>query len=463
MELYDGATQPIFFGDRRVWSVTGFLMGVRKRVLELPSMWVTGEISDFKHQHHLSMVYFTLKDPENGFRLGCTIPRTRFEQLGIELSDGDRVQIFGRAELYAPQGAFQLKAQSIEHVGRGQLMQQLEALKQRLAAEGLFDDDRKKPIPHMPRRVGVITGADAAAQGDFLRNVFERFPPAKLVMVETLVQGERAAPMLVAALRKLERVEDVDVIVITRGGGAFEHFLPFCDERLCRAIAACPKPVISAIGHEKDNPLSDYVADLRVSTPTAAARTVVPDHGALVTGLARQLRAVRGRMGDRCASRSAGLASLRVRLTNRSPMHIVNDRRSALLQLRGRGRACTSATIDRRREALLRTRPRLGSFATRVTGCRATLLKDCRALERAIVGRVGRASSRHRQSFAALRALSPAATLDRGYSIVRREADGTLVRDAASVAAGEQVTITVSRGRIGATVDTAEEGTPHGR
>ena len=457
-DLYDGATDPIWFGDRKVWSVTGFALGVRRRVSELPSMWVQGELSDFKHLKHLSMVYFTLKDPENGYRLNCTIGRTRFEQLRIQLADGERVQVFGRPDIYAPHGVFQLRVQAIEHVGRGMLMQQLEALKARLADEGLFDESRKRSLPFLPRRVGVITGADAAAQGDFLRNVAERFPPVKLVMVETLVQGERAAPLLLAALRKLERIEDVDVIVITRGGGAFEHFLPFSDERLCRAIAACPKPVVSAIGHEKDSPLSDYVADLRVSTPTAAARTVVPDHAQIVERLARQRRAVRGRTTDRVRQRGAWQDALRARLTNRTPMRIVEDRRGFIAQLRARSLASTHAAVHKRRHRLAVVSQRLDVLPVRVERARTALDRDGRSLRQAAGVQVAACAARQREVVGRLRALSPSATLERGYAIVRRAIDGTILRSSQDAVVGERVTMTLARGHLTAAVDGATDG-----
>ena len=204
--MYEGATEPLWYGERKVWSVTGFILGVRSRIVDIPSLWVEGEISELKVPRagqRLSTVFFTLKDPHNGFMINCTIPKSRFEALKLDLRDGDLVQCFGRPDIYAARGTFQLRVQGMEHAGRGLILQQLEALKAKLEAEGLFDESRKRPLPYLPRRVGVITGAGAAAQGDFLRNVYERFPPVKLVMIETLVQGERAAPMLVAALRRM--------------------------------------------------------------------------------------------------------------------------------------------------------------------------------------------------------------------------------------------------------------------
>lgn len=431
--LYEGATEPIWFGDRKVYSVTGFVMGVRTRIVDLPGFWVHGEISDFKYQKHLSMVYFTLKDPENGYCIRCTLGRTRFEQIGIQLQDGDTVHVFGRPDIYAPQGSFQLRAQTIEHTGRGLLMQQLEALKEKLFHEGLFEQERKLPLPFLPRRVGVITGADAAAQGDFVRNITERYPPVKLVMCETLVQGERAAPLLVAALRNLDAIEDVDVIVITRGGGAFEHFLPFCDERLCRTIAACTTPVVSAIGHEKDNPISDYVADLRVSTPTAAARTVVPEYARVVDNLYSLQGAGRRRIVERIERRTTTVASLRGRLTARAPHRFVTERKAYIAQCRQRALTLVSARIERQRATLAHHRKGLEAVGRSVE------------TKRRRVGALGEQ----------LRALSPQQVVARGYALVRT-LNGTIIRTPQEITDGTRVALTLSGGSLSATLNEVE-------
>jgi exodeoxyribonuclease VII large subunit len=438
--MYEGATEPLWYGERKVWSVTGFVLGVRSRIVDIPSLWVEGEISELKVPRpgqKLATVFFTLKDPNNGFMISCTIPKSRYEALKLDLRDGDLVQCFGRPDIYAARGTFQLRVQGMEHAGRGLILQQLEALKAKLQEEGLFDESRKQPLPFLPRRVGVITGAGAAAQGDFLRNVYERFPPVKLVMCETLVQGDRAATMIVAALRKMQQLEDVDVIVITRGGGAFEDFLPFSDERLCRAIAACPKPVVSAIGHEKDSPISDNVADLRVSTPTAAARTVVPDWREVTSGLDRAQLAMRRRGGEHVRSRAERVAMLRTRLTDRSPARFVEERRLWIDALRAR----TVQSVERR-----------------VLDGRSTLARDHRDLRRTFQVRLAERGGQLHAAVGRLRALSPKAVLTRGYSIVRGP-DGALLRDAGAVGAGDAVQVALGRGTLRATVDEVEVGT----
>jgi len=324
------------------------------------------------------------------------------------------------------------RVQSLELAGRGLLLQQLEALKAKLEAEGLFDESRKQVLPYLPRRIGVVTGAGAAAQGDFLRNVYERFPPARLVMIETLVQGERAAPQIIAALRKLDSIEDVDVIVVTRGGGAFEDFLPFSDERLCRAIAACRTPVVSAIGHEKDSPISDNVADLRVSTPTAAARTVVPDHGELIAHLERAGTSMRRRGLEHVRTRGERLRMYRARLTDRSPARFVEERRRFIASVRVRS---------------------TGAMRRRVDQGFVSLGRDRRDMERCYRTRVAEHAARLAGATGRLRALSPRAVLERGYAIVRTDDEGALVRDSRDVARGDAVRVTLARGTLRASVE----------
>jgi exodeoxyribonuclease VII large subunit len=435
--MYEGATEPLWYGERKVWSVTGFILGVRSRIVDIPTLWVEGEISELKVPRpgqKLATVFFTLKDPNNGFMVSCTMPKARYEALRLDLRDGDLVQCFGRPDIYAARGTFQLRVQSMEHAGRGLILQQLEALKAKLEAEGLFDESRKRPLPFLPRRVGVITGAGAAAQGDFLRNVQERFPPVKLVMCEVLVQGERAAPMIVAALRRMQQIEDVDVIVVTRGGGAFEDFLPFSDERVLRAIAACPTPVVSAIGHEKDSPISDNVADLRVSTPTAAARTVVPDWREVTSGLERAQVAMRRRGTEHVRVRRERTTMLRARLTDRSPARFVQER---------------SKWIDTVRDRAMQ------SMVRRIADGRLAMSRDRRDIERCFQVRMTERQGRLTAAVGRLRALSPTAVLDRGYAIVRGTG-GSIVRDAEQVAAGDGLQVALGRGTLHATVDEVE-------
>ena len=274
-----------------------FNRGVADWLARLPTLWVEGEVTELRRHERWGSVFFTLKDPEDGSCVPASIPRRTFDALRLDLADGERVHVFGRPELYAAQGEFRLRALSIERFGLGAHLAALERLKQTLAAEGLFAAERKRPLPSLPRRIGLVTGNDAAAKRDVLTTIQTRFPPARVLVAETLVQGPRAAAGIVEALRGAScREPEIDVVVLTRGGGSFEDLLPFSDERLVRAVAACPVPVVSAVGHEQDTPLCDLAADVRASTPTAAGRLVVPDLEVLVAGLTARAARSSGRV-----------------------------------------------------------------------------------------------------------------------------------------------------------------------
>ncbi len=373
------------YGDRKVFSVSAFNRGIATWLQRLPTVWVEGEVTELKRHVRWQSVFFTLKDPADGSCLGVSMPRGQFDGLRLELADGDRVHAYGRPELYAARGEFRLRALSLERFGLGDHLAALERLKAKLAAEGLFAAERKRPLPVWPRAIGLVTGNDAAAKRDVLAGIQTRFPPAHVVVAETYVQGPRAAAAIVDALRRLCEVPGLDVVVVARGGGSFEDLLPFSDERLVRAIAGCPVAVVSAVGHEQDTPLCDLAADVRASTPTAAARLVVPDLGELRERLDRA-RAGLGRGARRSLDVHAQrLAHAHERL-RRAPALLIERRASALEQAAGR-----------------------------------------------------------------LRALSPKATLNRGYAIVR--AGDAIVRSAAAVESGDPIDVEVSDGRFGARVD----------
>jgi exodeoxyribonuclease VII large subunit len=319
-------------GDRKVYSVSAFNRGISSWLTRLPTVWVEGEVTEFRRQARWQSVFFTLKDAADGSCLPVSMPRAGFDALRLELADGMTVHVFGRAELYAARGEFRLRALTIEPLGLGALLAGIERLKRRLAAEGLFSAARKRPLPLFPRRIGLLTGNEAAAKRDFVTAVTARFPAARILVAQTYVQGARAAPALVTALADLGREPDVDVIVLARGGGSFEDLLPFSDERLVRAVAAAPVPVVSAVGHEQDTPLCDLAADARASTPTAAARLVVPDEGEL-----RQR-----------------LTGLRSRL-DRAPLLLVERKRAALDSLAGRLGTLSHRSTLNRGYAIVRT------------------------------------------------------------------------------------------------------------
>ncbi|TML71931.1 MAG: exodeoxyribonuclease VII large subunit [Actinobacteria bacterium] len=369
------------YGDKKVYSVASFNRGVADWLTRLPTVWVEGEVTELRRHARWQSVFFTLKDPTDGACLGVTIARSRFDALRLDLGDGERVHVLGRPELYEARGDFRLRALSIERFGLGDHLAALERLKRKLAAEGLFASDRKRPIPRLPQRIGLITGNDAAAKRDVLTTITARFPAARVLVAETYVQGPLAAPAMIDALSELCSSSGVDVIVLARGGGSFEDLLPFSDERLVRAIASSPVPVVSAVGHEQDSPLCDLAADLRASTPTAAGRLVVPDAAELQERLDRA--------------------------------------RSAL----GRDAAST----------VTRARQRTEHAHERLRRAPSLALERKRARLAQVAGR--------------LRALSPRATLERGYAIVR--SDDRVLRSVAAIDPGDALEVELVDGRVG--------------
>jgi exodeoxyribonuclease VII large subunit len=375
--------EAIQYGDRKVYSVGSFNHGVAEWLQRLPTVWVEGEVTELRRNVRWQSVFFTLKDPTDGACLGVTIGRGRFDALRLDLTDGERVHVFGRPELFEARGDFRLRALSIERFGLGDHLAALERLKKKLAAEGVFE--RKRPLPFLPRRIGLVTGNDAAAKRDVLATITGRFPAARIVVAETYVQGPLAAGAMIDALRQVCAVPEIDVIVLARGGGSFEDLLPFSDERLVRAVADCPVPLVSAVGHEQDTPLCDLAADARASTPTAAARLVVPDADELVARLDR----ARG-------SLARGARSV----------------------------------LDRRRQRLVHGHERL---------------------RRAPALAVERKRTRLEHAAGRLRALSPRATLARGYAIVRTGDE--ILRSAKAVRTGDPLDVEVADGRFGARVE----------
>jgi len=400
--------EAVDYGDRKVYSVASFNRGVATWLARLPTVWVEGEVTELRRHDRWQSVFFTLKDPNDGSCLGVTMPRGRFDALRLELADGDRVHVFGRPELFEQRGDFRLRALSIEQYGLGDHLARLERLKRKLAAEGVFAAERKRPLPRIPRTVGVVTGNDAAAKRDVVTTIVSRFPAAHVVVAEAYVQGPRAATDVIAAMRRLCELPTVDVVVLARGGGSFEDLLPFSDERLVRAVASCPVPVVSAVGHEQDTPLCDLAADVRASTPTMAAKLVVPELSQLSAELDRA---------------RATLALGAARLLERDEQRVTRARDALGASIR--------RTLERERERLERTRARL---------------RDAPALA------VERKRAALESSAGKLRALSPSATLERGYAVVRTD-NGELVRSTAIVASGDRIDVRVADGAFGAHVE----------
>ena len=346
--------EPLLYGDRKVYTVSAFNRGVASWVARLPSIWVEGEVTEFRRQQGWQSVFFTLKDSTDGACLSVSMPRGHFDGLRLDLADGMTVHVFGRPELYKARGVFQLRALSIEPLGLGAVLAGLERLKQKLAAEGLFAPERKRPLPVLPRRIGVLTGNEAAAKRDFVTAVQARFPAANLLVAQTYVQGQAAPAAIAATMQTLAREPEVDVIVLTRGGGSFEDLLPFSDERVIRAVAECDVPVVSAVGHEQDTPLCDHAADVRASTPTAAARLVVPDERELRERLDTARAALARGAGAALERARSSLTRDRERL-DRAPALLVERKRAGLEGLVGRLQALSPRKTLARGYAIVRT------------------------------------------------------------------------------------------------------------
>ena len=361
----------------------------------LGRVWVEGQIAECTVRG--SAVFLTLRDPVAAVSVRVICSRQVFDAAEPPPAEGARVVVWARPDFNANRGSFALTALEIRAVGVGELLARLERLRRQLASEGLFSAERKRLLPFLPGVIGLICGRDSAAERDVMQNASRRWPAVRFRVEQTAVQGPYAVAEVIDALHRLDADPEVDVIVITRGGGSLEDLLPFSDETLIRAVAACRTPVVSAIGHEQDTPLLDYVADLRVSTPTDAAKRIVPD-------VAEQLALVS--------------------------------------QLRDRARRCMTGWLDRETAWLeaVRSRPALADPVREVERqaerVDALLQRARMSLDTSLVrGRDDVAHTRAR-----LLALSPASTLRRGYAIVQHSNDG-VVRSAAEVDPGELLTV----------------------
>ena len=341
-------------GDRKVYSVGSFNKGVASWISRLPTVWIEGEVTELRRHERWASVFFTLKDPENGACLPVSMPRGRFDALRLNLDDGERVHVFGRPELYEARGEFRLRALSVERFGIGAHLAAIERLKAKLAGEGLFAEERKRQLPRLPRRIGLVTGNDAAAKRDVLATIGARFPPARVLVAETYVQGPKAAPAIIDALRRLCEEPEIDVLVLARGGGSFEDLLPFSDERLVRAVASSPVPIVSAVGHEQDTPLCDLAADVRASTPTAAGKLVVPDLHELIERLGRSRSALQRSVRRSLERERQRLVLARTHL-DRAPALMLERKRASLEHAHGRLRALSPRSTLARGYAIVRS------------------------------------------------------------------------------------------------------------
>jgi len=387
------------------WPVAVLSSKIKGYIDRLGTAWVEGQITQWGVSG--ANVYGKLRDVTDDVTIGFTIWSSVRGRIPDDLKQGDRVVALVKPNYWLKGGTLTMQVFEMRHVGLGDLLERLERLRRQLASEGLFDASRKKSLPFLPHCVGLITGKDSDAEKDVLRNAQLRWPSVEFRVVHAAVQGDRTPREITAAIQQLDADPEVDVIIIARGGGDFQNLLGFSDEGVVRAAAAASTPIVSAIGHEADRPLLDDVADLRASTPTDAAKRVVPD---VAEELSRVLQA-RARMGMRIN-------------------HVIKNEIDRLGQLRSRPvLADSSWLIDVRSEELTRYVARGSELASRI---------------------VERQDDRTRQLVAHLRALSPQRTLDRGYAIVQRD-DGSIVRGHDDAPSGAGLTITVSDGTIGAT------------
>lgn len=379
---------------------------------QLGAVWVEGQVTQFTRRPGLGTVFLTLRDAVAEVSVQVTCARTLFDSLNPPLVEGGSVVVHARPSFYAGNGSLSLAASDLRMVGLGELLARLERRRQLLAAEGLFDPARKRRLPFLPRCVGLVTAPGSAAERDVLDNARRRWPAVRFETAYAAMQGQRSALEVIEAIERLDRHPRVDVIVVARGGGSVEDLLPFSDEGLIRAVHAIRTPVVSAIGHEPDSPLLDLVADVRASTPTDAAKQVVPD----VVEEQRNVAAVRDRLrgGVRLVlgREQQLLDALRSRPVLADPRTFVDERSAEVAALRERARRTVSHSLDRAADNLDHQRARA-------------------------------------------RSLSPLATLERGYAVLQDDS-GHVIASVAGVEAGRAVSVRVADGRVLATTTGTE-------
>lgn len=399
------------------WPVRDLNTRVKQWIERLGHVWVEGQLAQINYKPSWKLSYVTLRDPQAEASVQLTCPSSLLRDM--DLSDGDHVVVYGKPAFYAGRGSFSLWVTQIRRVGVGELLARINALREALAREGLFDPERKKPLPFLPRRVGLITGRGSAAERDVLAVARDRWPEVDFEVINTAVQGPSAVPEIVKALKVLDDAAGVDVIIIARGGGSVEDLLPFSEEALQRAVATCSTPVVSAIGHEPDNPILDNVADVRAATPTDAAKRVVPD---------------------------------------------VLAERELVAQLRARGRQAVVGYVNNQADYVgqLASRPVLADPYTPIHRHAEELDGWRRRLRREVVSLVESQSNDVASLRARVKALGPAATLARGYAVVQvRDPDApkqqgadaySVVTSIGDVAPGSQLRVRVGDGSMGAAV-----------
>jgi exodeoxyribonuclease VII large subunit len=388
------------------WPVRAVAIRVAGWIDKLGTVWVEGQLTQLNIRPDAKTVFMVLRDPAADMSLTLTCPRDLVRNAPVKLAEGTQVVVCGKPNFYTGRGTFSLRVNEIRAVGLGELLARIDRLRRLLDAEGLFDVRLKRPIPFLPNTIGLITGRASAAERDVTSVAEARWPAVRFAVRNTIVQGPNAVAQIVEALRDLDADPDVDVIVVARGGGSVEDLLPFSDETLCRAIAACTTPVVSAIGHEPDSPLCDLVADVRAATPTDAAKRIVPD----------------------AVAEQALVADLR-RRSARALRNWVHREQHTLSQLRSR-------------PVLAQPLAALTARAEEVHRARTAARRDVTRLVASETERVGHLSAR-------LATLGPAATLARGYAVVQIVSDSMAVlRSVEDAPAGTRLRIRVADGAI---------------
>jgi len=434
--------------NRDIWSVSR-LNGEIRAVLEgsFPLLWVEGEISNLATPRS-GHAYFSLKDEHAQVR--CALFRNRRMRLRFQPKDGDRVLVRARISLYEARGDFQLIIEHMEPAGEGALQRAFEELKARLEAEGLFDARRKLPLPAFPRCIGVVTSPTGAAVRDILQVLRRRFPGLPVIIYPTLVQGEGAAEEIAGALRLADQRKDCDLLILARGGGSLEDLWAFNDEALARTIAGLRTPVISAIGHETDFTIADFVADRRAPTPSAAAELATPDG----EQLARQLEVLGGRLGramrGRLGTEGQRLEHQHHRLLMLHPLRRIHEQQQRLDELGMRMEAAMNNRLARHRQSLgaLESRLRLLSPARQLRTLAAALMRQREQLQTVMEHRLSRDRLQLEGLARELHAVSPLQTLARGYSITMEAETGKVITRADEVAPGTRIRSRLEEGEL---------------
>ncbi|MEN7344155.1 MAG: exodeoxyribonuclease VII large subunit [Pseudomonadota bacterium] len=440
-----------------ILSVSGLNRSARALLeREFGTIWVEGEVSNLARpaSGHL---YFSLKDRNAQVR--CAFFRQRQRGLATTIESGDQVLVRAKLSLYEPRGDYQLIVEHAEPAGQGALQKQFEILKAKLAAEGLFNESRKQALPETPAKVGLITSASGAALRDVLNVLKRRMPSVDVIIYASAVQGAEAPESLRRALHKATYRNEVDTLIITRGGGSIEDLAAFNDEALARAIADCDIPVISGVGHEIDFTIADFVADLRAPTPSAAAELAVPDSREIVYLLANQRRHLRRLVSDQLERIQQSADQLSRRLKRQNPALKVRADLKRLAISREALARSLPRQLDRLREKQAALQYRLGLQSP---SRRLALLETTFAAVRARLKRVPQRLLEPRRvalasAARALHAVSPLATLDRGYAIVTSDTSKEALTDVATTSVGERVNLRLSKGSLSATVDAIED------